>query len=201
MNMELSRRERQVMEIVYNLGKATVADVLRALPDRVSDGTVRTFLRRLEEKELLRRCRIGREHVYHPVQSRACAGQSAIRHVLDIFYDGSLEKALACHLADPATKLNPNQRAHLIRMLRDPNGVPGSYDEQTNNMQRDTECPLVDCVQRDVDSSDIPGDDPGGSCHTESLDARDATMLCYAAIHADHGLSHDRQSPLLVGVI
>ena len=62
---------------------------------------------------------MGREFVYHPVRPRHRAGQLAIRHVLDVFFDGSLEKAIALHLADPATNLDPDQRARLTELFRD----------------------------------------------------------------------------------
>jgi BlaI family penicillinase repressor len=115
---KLSRRERQIMDIVYSLSEATVTDVLMALPDRVSRPTVRSILRTLEEKGHLKHGKRGREFVYRPVRPRHRAGQSALRRILNVFFDGSLEKALAYHLADPATNLGTRERERLIELIR-----------------------------------------------------------------------------------
>lgn len=116
---KLSRRERQIMDIVYALSEATATDVLMGLPDRVARATVRSLLRILEEKGHLKHAKQGREFVYRPIRPRHRAGQSALRRILGIFFDGSLEKALAYHLADPATKLEPDERARLIELIRE----------------------------------------------------------------------------------
>ena len=116
--IKLSRRERQIMDIIYPLSEATATDVLMALPDRVSRATVRSLLRILEQKGHLKHGKKGREFVYRPVRPRHRAGQSAIRRILSIFFDGSLEKALAYHLADPATNLAPEERDRLIELIR-----------------------------------------------------------------------------------
>jgi len=115
---KLSRRERQIMDIVYTLNEATATDVLMGIPERVSRATVRSLLRILEAKGHLKHVKRGREFVYHPVHPRHRAGQSAIRRTLTIFFDGSLEKALAYHLADPATRLDPQERDRLIELIR-----------------------------------------------------------------------------------
>jgi predicted transcriptional regulator len=115
---KLSRRERQIMDIVYTLNEATATDVLLGIPERVSRATVRSLLRILEEKGHLKHTKKGREFVYRPVHPRHRAGQSAIRRILTIFFDGSLEKALAYHLADPATRLEAKERDRLIELIR-----------------------------------------------------------------------------------
>ncbi|MCY2952516.1 MAG: BlaI/MecI/CopY family transcriptional regulator [Planctomycetota bacterium] len=120
--IKLSRRERQIMDIVYGLNQATATDVLMAIPDQVSRATVRTLLRILEEKGHLKHHKEGREFVYKPVRPRHRAGQSALRRILSIFFDGSLEKALAYHLADPATSLEPEERDRLIELIRKSSG-------------------------------------------------------------------------------
>ena len=115
---KLSRRERQIMDIVYTLNEATATDVLRGIRERVSRATIRSLLRILEAKGHLKHVKRGREFVYRPVRPRHRAGQSAIRRALTIFFDGSLEKALAYHLADPATRLDPQERDRLIELIR-----------------------------------------------------------------------------------
>jgi predicted transcriptional regulator len=96
----LSKRERQVMDIVYAHGEATATDVLRAMPDRLSRTAVRTFLRILEEKGHLTHRQVGREYVFRPTQTVRRAGQNALRRVLEVFFGGSLEQAVAAHLAE-----------------------------------------------------------------------------------------------------
>lgn len=96
----LSRRERQIMDIIYSLGEASVNQVLDRLPDPPGRTAVRTLLRILEEKSHVLHRRSGREFIYQPTRPRKRAGISAFQHVLDIFYNGSLEKAIAAHLSD-----------------------------------------------------------------------------------------------------
>jgi predicted transcriptional regulator len=79
---------------------------------------VRSILRSLEEKGHLKHSKRGREFVYRAVRPRHRAGQSAMRRLLNVFFDGSLEKALSYHLADPATNLDPDQRERLIELIR-----------------------------------------------------------------------------------
>ena len=94
----LSRRERQIMDIVYRNGRAAAADVLEALPDPPSYSTVRTLLRILEEKGHVRHVKDGARYVYLPRKARARAGRSALQQVLNTFFEGSTEKAVAALL-------------------------------------------------------------------------------------------------------
>jgi predicted transcriptional regulator len=96
---KLSRRERQIMDIIYALGKATVRNVQARLPDPPTDMAVRRMLQILEERGHLRRRAEGREVVYLPAQSKARAGLRALQHVLDTFFSGAVDEALAAHLA------------------------------------------------------------------------------------------------------
>ena len=114
----LSRRERQVMDILFARGEATATDVLAKLDDAPTRTAVRTFLRILEEKGHLRHTKRGREFVYRPTHRREDAGQSAFQRVLKIFFDGSLEKALAAHLADPDAEISPNELQRLSALVR-----------------------------------------------------------------------------------
>jgi predicted transcriptional regulator len=97
---QLSRRERQIMDLVFAKGEATVREIQAVLPDPPSDMAVRRLVHILEEKGHLRRRMRGRAVVYSPRQSRAKAGLNALRHVLETFFGGSVDEALAAHLAD-----------------------------------------------------------------------------------------------------
>ena len=93
-----SRRERQIMDVVFARGEATVNQVCAEIPDAPTDMAVRRMMHILEEKGHLRRRQEGREVVYLPVQSKARAGLNALQGVLDTFFGGSLDDALAAHL-------------------------------------------------------------------------------------------------------
>ena len=114
----LSRRERQIMDIVYRRGKATAAEVLAELPDPPSKTAVRTLLRILEDKGHLTHQQEGQTYVYRPSRPRTVAARSAFRRVLETFFDGSLEKAVAMHLGDAATELSPEELARLAELIR-----------------------------------------------------------------------------------
>src|SRR5439155_14497215 len=103
---QLSRRERQIMDIVYRRGRATAAEALAELPDPPTKTAVRTLLRILEDKGHLKHRQEGLAYVYVPSRPRAQAGRSALRNVLRTFFDGSLEKAVAAHLGDAAADLS-----------------------------------------------------------------------------------------------
>lgn len=113
---KLSRRERQIMDIIYAAGEATVRQVQARLPDPPTDMAVRRMLQILEEKGHLRRRPEGREVVYLPAQSKARAGVRALQHVLDTFFSGAVDEALAAHLAskEPAS---PEQLARMRKLI------------------------------------------------------------------------------------
>src|SRR4051812_49085562 len=96
----LSRRERQIMDVVYARGEATAAEVLDGLPDPPTKTSVRTLLRILEEKGHLTHRQDGLTYVYKASRPRGRVGRSALRRVLQTFFDGSIEKAVAAHLGD-----------------------------------------------------------------------------------------------------
>jgi predicted transcriptional regulator len=114
----MSRRERQIMDIVYAREAATANDVLADLPDPPSRVSVRTILRILEEKGHLRHKVRGREFVYEPTRPRKREGQSAMRRVLRTFFDGSLTKALTAHMSDPAAELSPEELDRLEQLIK-----------------------------------------------------------------------------------
>ena len=94
----LTRRERQIMDVIYARGRATVAEVLDGLSDAPSYSTVRTLLRLLEEKGRVRHEEAGPRYVYIPTVPREKARRSALRNVIQTFFDGSTEDAMAALL-------------------------------------------------------------------------------------------------------
>lgn len=115
----LSRRERQIMDIVYARGEATAADVRGALPDPPSYSAVRALLAILVDKGHLRhRSQQGR-YVYLPTRRRAQAGRSALRRVLDTFFEGSLEKAVAALLQGVDAKLSKDDLQRLAQLIQE----------------------------------------------------------------------------------
>lgn len=107
------------MDIVYARGKATATEVLEAMEDAPSRAAVRTFLRILEDKGHLKHAKDGREFVYEPTRPRQRAGQSAMRRVLGTFFGGSLERAVAAYMDDPAAELSDDELKCLSRLIRD----------------------------------------------------------------------------------
>lgn len=106
---ELSRRERQIMDILYELGRATAAEVMKALPGDPSDSTVRTQLRVLESKGHVRHEDDGQKYVYLPVIPRRVVRKSALKHVVNTFFDGSVEKVVAALLGPDGGKLSDEE--------------------------------------------------------------------------------------------
>src|SRR5208283_1788582 len=103
----LSRRERQIMDVLYKLNRATVAEVLNKLANRASYSTVRTQLRVLEEKGHVRHEENGLRYVYVPTVPRDVARRSALRHLVETFFDGSTEKVVAALLGGEVARISP----------------------------------------------------------------------------------------------
>ena len=115
---QFSRRERQIMDIVYAHGETTASRVLAEMPDPLSRAAVRTFLRILEDKGHLAHRREGREYVFRPTQPRRQVGQSAFKRVLDVFFSGSLEKAVAAYIADNGPGLDREELERMADLIR-----------------------------------------------------------------------------------
>ena len=113
---QLSRRERQIMDIIYAAGEATVRQVQAKLPDPPTDMAVRRMLQILEEKGQLRRRPEGREVVYLPAHSKARAGVKALQHVLNTFFSGAVDEALAAHLATKEAA-SPEQLTRMRKLI------------------------------------------------------------------------------------
>src|SRR6476661_2161438 len=94
----LSRRERQIMDLLYQLGEATAAEVQERLPDPPSYSAVRAMLRILEEKGHVSHTEDGPRYVFAPVVARDTARKSAVSHLLRTFFDGSVEQAMTALL-------------------------------------------------------------------------------------------------------
>jgi BlaI family penicillinase repressor len=116
-DLYLSRRERQIMGVIYARGQATATEVLTDIPDPPTRTAVRTLLRILEEKGHLKHIKKGREFIFQPTRPRARAARSALRQVLSTFFGGSLEDAVAVHLADPKTQVSQEELNRLARLI------------------------------------------------------------------------------------
>jgi predicted transcriptional regulator len=114
---DLSRRERQVMDILYRVGKATAADVLAGLPDPPSYSAVRAMLRILEEKGHIRHEQDGPRYVFVPTVKRDTAQRSALRHVINTFFDGSASQVMAALFELSARELDADELAQLRRLV------------------------------------------------------------------------------------
>ena len=114
---DLSRRERQIIDILYTSGRATAAEVQTALPDPPSYSAVRAMLRILEEKGHVRHEQDGPRYVYVPTVGRDNAQRSAMRHMLQTFFDGSAEQAISALLDDSSARLSPAELDRLARMI------------------------------------------------------------------------------------
>lgn len=109
MHASLSRRERQIIDILYQLGRATAADVVKALPGEPSDSTVRTQLRVLESKGHVRHETDGPRYVYLPVVPRRVVRKTALKHVVDTFFDGSVETVVSALLGPDGGRLSEEE--------------------------------------------------------------------------------------------
>jgi predicted transcriptional regulator len=119
---QLSRRERQIMDVVYRLGKATVTDVLERLPDPPSYSAVRALMRILEEKGHLSHEQDGPRYVYLPTVPRDAAQASALSHLVRTFFGGSAEAAVAALLDLPEHGMSEGELSRLSRLIDDARG-------------------------------------------------------------------------------
>lgn len=113
----LSRRERQIMEILYQRGKASASEVREAMEDAPGYSAVRAMLRVLEEKGHVRHQEEGLKYVYVPVVARDKAKRSAVKHVLDTFFAGSPEQIVAALLDVSASKLTREELDRMAEMI------------------------------------------------------------------------------------
>lgn len=114
---QLSRREREIMDVIYRTGRATAAEVMASLPDPPSYSAVRALLRVLEEKGHLRHEEDGPRYVFLPTIPRERARQSALRQLLHTFFDGSAEQAVAALLDLSSSDLSRDELGRLARVI------------------------------------------------------------------------------------
>jgi BlaI family penicillinase repressor len=113
----LSRRERQIMDILYRRGRASAADVMGDLPGEPSYSTVRTQLRVLEEKGHVTHEEDGVRFVYVPAVPHRAARKSALRHLVDTFFDGSAEQVVAAVLGGETSRLSEEELNRIAEMV------------------------------------------------------------------------------------
>jgi predicted transcriptional regulator len=116
-HLDLSRRERQIIDILYSQGRATAAEVQAALPDPPSYSAVRAMLRILEDKGHVRHEQEGPRYIYLPTLARDNAKKSAMRHILQTFFDGSASQAISALLDDPRASFSDAELDRLARMI------------------------------------------------------------------------------------
>ena len=114
---KLSRRERQIMDVLYRLGRATAADILQNMPDPPGYSAVRAMLRVLEEKKHIRHEEKDLRYVFLPVVPRDKARRSAVQHMLDTFFEGSPEQAVATLLDVSGRKLSGSDFDRLAELI------------------------------------------------------------------------------------
>jgi BlaI family transcriptional regulator, penicillinase repressor len=114
---DLSRRERQIMDLLFRVGRATAAEVMEGLPNAPSYSAVRALLRILEQKGHIRHEEEGRAYVYMPLQRRDSARQSALSHLLKTFFDNSAEQAVAALLAIKGEKMSEAELERMSRLI------------------------------------------------------------------------------------
>ena len=114
---DLSRRERQIMEIIYRRGRATAAEVMDDLPDPPSYSAVRAMLRILEEKGHLTHEYDGPRYVFSPTVSRQAARRSALAQMVHTFFDGSASQAVAALLDMSASDLSEEELTKLAKLV------------------------------------------------------------------------------------
>jgi predicted transcriptional regulator len=114
----LSRRERQIIDILYRRGRATAADVMEDLPGDPSYSTVRTQLRVLEDKGHVRHEEDGPRYVYTPAVPRGTVRRSALKHLVETFYEGSVEQAVAALLGGEGSRLSDEQLDRIEDLIK-----------------------------------------------------------------------------------
>jgi predicted transcriptional regulator len=114
----LTKRERQIMDVLYRLGRVTAADVMENLPGSPSYSTVRTQLRVLEDKGHVKHEEEGLRYVYMPTVPRHAARRSALRHLVDTFFEGSTSKAVAALLGGEASRVSDEELARIEDLVK-----------------------------------------------------------------------------------
>ena len=114
---DLSRRERQIMDLLFRKGRATAADVMNGIPEAPSYSAVRALLRILEQKGHVRHEEEGRAYVYMPLARRDAVRQTALSHLLKTFFDNSAEQAVAALLAIKGEKMSEAELERMSKLI------------------------------------------------------------------------------------
>lgn len=114
----LGRRERQIMELVYQKGQATVADIQQGIANNPNYSTIRAQMTILERKGFLKHVKQGRAFVYSPIVNRRTASQAAIKRVINTFFDGSVENVVAALISMKSASLSPEEYDRLSELIK-----------------------------------------------------------------------------------
>jgi BlaI family penicillinase repressor len=118
----LTKRERQIMDVLYRLGRATAAEIVAGLDGGPGNSTVRTQLRVLERKGHVRHEEAGLRYVYLPTVPRHSARRSALKHLVETFFEGSTAKAVAALLGGEASRVSDEELARIEDLVRHARG-------------------------------------------------------------------------------
>lgn len=124
---ELSRRETQIMEILFASGPLTVADLTAKMPEELSRNGIRTFLTILTSKGKVTRTKQGREFIYAPSSEKAAVAHLALGKLLDVFFNGSLSHAVAARFSGTKEKIDEKELAHLERLIAEARAKKSQY--------------------------------------------------------------------------
>ena len=116
---DLTKRERQIMDVLYRLGRGTAGEILDGLPGAPSYSTVRTLLRVLEKKGHVRHEELGLRYVYSPTVPRHAARRSALKHLVDTFFDGSSAKVVAALLGADGARISDDELQRIAELVND----------------------------------------------------------------------------------
>jgi BlaI family penicillinase repressor len=118
----LTKRERQIMDVLYRRGRATAADIMSEMAGAPGNSTIRTQLRVLERKGHVKHEEVGLRFIYMPTVPRHSARRSALRHVVDTFFDGSSAKAVAALLGGEAARVTDEELERIAELVRNARG-------------------------------------------------------------------------------
>lgn len=114
----LTKRERQIMDVLYRLGRATAAEIMAHMPAAAGNSTIRTQLRVLERKGHVRHEEHGLRFVYVPSVPRRAARRTALKHLVDTFFEGSTAKAVAALLGGEAARVSDDELRRIADLVR-----------------------------------------------------------------------------------
>jgi predicted transcriptional regulator len=127
----LTKRERQIMDVLYRLGRATAAEIMSQLDGGPGYSTVRTQLRVLERKGHVRHEEEGLRYVYLPTVPRHSARRSALKHLVDTFFEGSASKAVAALLGGEASRVSDAELARIADLVKGARGEEPARNRST----------------------------------------------------------------------